>query len=66
MLTAKKPFNAESAAALVYKHIHDEIPLLPRHLRAYQPLIDRLMAKQPQDRFQTAEELALVVTQQLG
>ncbi|MDX2217718.1 MAG: serine/threonine-protein kinase [Burkholderiales bacterium] len=57
MLTGQKPFAAEGAAALIYKHIHDEIPLLPLRFRAYQPLVDRLMAKRPEDRFQDAREL---------
>lgn len=57
MLTGQKPFTAEGAAALIYKHIHDEIPLLPLRFRAYQPLVDRLMAKRPEERFQDTGEL---------
>lgn len=57
MLTGQKPFAAEGAAALIYKHIHDEVPLLPQRLRAYQPLLDRLMAKRPEERYQDAREL---------
>ena len=61
MLTGVPPFEADTSAALIYKHIHDEIPLLPRGLRAYQPLVDRLLAKQPEQRFQNANELALAL-----
>ncbi|MBL8518675.1 MAG: serine/threonine protein kinase [Betaproteobacteria bacterium] len=57
MLTGQKPFTAEGAAALIYKHIHDEVPLLSLRFRAYQPLVDKLMAKRPEDRFQTAADL---------
>jgi hypothetical protein len=57
MLTGEKPYLAESAARLIYRHIHDEIPLLPLRFRQYQPLLDQLLAKRPDDRFQTAEEL---------
>ncbi len=57
MLTGQKPFNAEGAAALIYRHIHDEIPLLPQRFRQFQPLTDRLLAKRPEDRFQSAREL---------
>lgn len=57
MLTGQKPFTAEGAAALIYKHIHDEVPLLPLRFRAYQPLLDRLMAKRPEERFQDARAL---------
>ena len=63
MLAGEKPYNAESAAVLIYKHIHDEIPLLPKRLHEYQPIVDRLMAKRPEDRCHTAEELALMVSQ---
>lgn len=63
MLAGEKPYNAESAAVLIYKHIHDEVPLLPKHRREYQPIVDRLMAKRPEDRCQTAEELAVMVSQ---
>ncbi len=57
MLTGERPFNAESAVALVYKHMHDEAPRLPGKLRNYQELVDRLLAKKPEDRFADAHEL---------
>ena len=63
MLAGKWPYDAESAAVLIYKHIHDEIPLLPKRLHEYQPIVDRLMAKRPEDRCQTAEELSVMVSQ---
>jgi eukaryotic-like serine/threonine-protein kinase len=56
MLTGEKPYRAESAASLIYRHIHDEIPLLPLRFRQFQPLLDRLLAKRPEDRFQSAEQ----------
>jgi serine/threonine-protein kinase PpkA len=57
MLTGEKPYQAESAAALIYRHIHDEIPLLPLRLRQFQPLLDRLLAKRSAERFQSAQEV---------
>ena len=57
MLAARKPFRAESAAALVFQHVHAEIPALPAPRRAFQPLVDRLLAKRPRDRCQSAREL---------
>ena len=63
MLAGKWPYDAESAAVLIYKHIHDEIPLLPKRLHEYQPIVDRLMAKRPEDRCQTAEELSEMASQ---
>lgn len=57
MLTGERPFHAESAVALVYKHLHDEVPRLPGKLREYQELVDRLLAKQPDQRFPDARAL---------
>jgi hypothetical protein len=59
MLSGEKPFTSDSAAGLIYKHIHGEIPLLPGRVREYQPIVDRLMAKHPDERYQSAAELAL-------
>jgi serine/threonine protein kinase len=57
MLTGRKPFKAETPADLVHAHINLPIPRLPNELRRYQSLLDRLMAKDPAGRFQTAVEL---------
>ena len=61
MLAARKPFRAESAAALVFQHVHAEIPALPAPRRAFQPLVDRLLAKRPEDRCQSASELSALL-----
>jgi len=57
MLTGRKPFRAESAAALVYQHVHAEIPQLPAAVHHFQPIIDILLAKEPAQRFATADDL---------
>lgn len=57
MLTGRKPYRAESAPALVYQHVHADIPRLPDILRRFQPIIDMLLAKQPEDRFTSADDL---------
>ncbi len=56
MLTGMKPFRAETASGLVYQHVHADIPQLPDPVRNYQPIIEMLLAKNPQDRFGSAEE----------
>lgn len=56
MLTGRKPFRAESAAALVYQHVHADIPQLPDAVRNFQPIIDILLAKDPAQRFNTADD----------
>lgn len=57
MLTGNKPYAAPTGAAIIYKHLHDPIPQLPNRFYDMQVLIDRLMAKYPQDRIQSAYEL---------
>jgi eukaryotic-like serine/threonine-protein kinase len=66
MLTGKRLFNAENAVALVYKHMHDRIPILPRHLADYQELLERILAKSPADRFATASGLLSFLEQRFG
>ena len=57
MLTSRRMYNAENAVALVYKHLNDPIPLLPANLARYQALLDRAVAKAPEDRFNSAASL---------
>jgi len=57
MLTGKKLFGSEGAAGLVYMHMHGDIPRLSERLSGYQTIVDRLLAKKPEDRFQSAREL---------
>ncbi len=57
MLTGNKPYAAPTSAAIIYKHLHDPIPKLPNRFYDMQVLIDKLMAKFPQDRIQSAYDL---------
>lgn len=57
MLTGKKPFQANTAMGIIFKHAQAPIPLLPPRFAQYQALINMMLAKQPQDRLQTAEEI---------
>jgi len=57
MLTGGRLWGDEGPAGLVYMHVHEEIPRLPERLAGYQIIIDRLLAKKPEDRFQSAREL---------
>lgn len=56
-LTGKAPFDAETPVGIALKHVQAEIPKLPAQLAKYQPLIDRLMAKTPDDRYHTGSHL---------
>jgi len=58
MLAGRKPFRAENAAALVYQHVHAEVPPLPAAMRHFQPIIDIVLAKEAKDRFASADEFS--------
>jgi DNA-binding response OmpR family regulator len=57
MLTGQVPYEAAMPLAVMYKHQYAPLPQLPKDLADLQPLLDRLMAKHPEDRFQRAREL---------
>ncbi|WP_075186058.1 serine/threonine-protein kinase [Teredinibacter haidensis] len=57
LLTGRVPYDAESAVAIGIKHITEPVPLLPDNMAVLQPIIDTLMAKRPEDRYQQAGEL---------
>ena len=57
MLTGRKMFESLSGLDLIQAHLHAEIPRLPALLAGYQPVLDRLLAKDPERRFQSAREL---------
>ncbi len=66
MLVGSRPFAADRALAVLHMHIYDPVPPLPENLKAYQPLINRLMAKDPSDRFESAEVLVAAVDRLLA
>lgn len=57
LLVGSVPYHADSAVAIGIKHITEPIPVLPQHLRGLQPIIDQLMAKRPEERYQSAAVL---------
>jgi serine/threonine protein kinase len=61
MLTGEKPFRAEDAPALLSKHVHAPVPRLPAQLARFQLVVDRLIAKSPDERFASAEDVVNVV-----
>lgn len=57
MLTGHLPYSAGDALSMAVKHAQEPIPRLPPSLRHWQPLIDRAMAKKPEDRFASANDM---------
>lgn len=57
LLTRKKPFGASDSIALIYKHVYEDIPRLPAKIAIFQDVIDKMMAKKPADRYQSAYDL---------
>ncbi|MBA3697822.1 MAG: serine/threonine protein kinase [Planctomycetes bacterium] len=59
-LTGVTPYRASSAVQALHQHIHAPIPRLSARrpdLKSLDPLIAKLLAKQPQDRYATAGEV---------
>lgn len=50
-LAGKPPFDGEDGFAVAYAHVHEPVPALPEGLERWQALIDRSMAKNPDERF---------------
>lgn len=61
MLTRQVPFTGEDSVAVCIKHVTKPLPELPARLKHIQWLIDSLMAKDPEKRFQSGKELARAV-----
>jgi len=57
MLTGKKPFRADTAMGIIYLHANGPIPLLSPRLSSYQAVLNMMLAKDPDDRLQTADEV---------
>jgi serine/threonine-protein kinase PpkA len=66
MLTGKKPYTGYSDIQIIIAHLSDPIPALPGELNQYQNLIDRMIAKNPDDRFATAGEMLQYIEQIRG
>jgi DNA-binding NarL/FixJ family response regulator len=57
MLTHQRPFTGNTAARLFMQHSAAPIPRLPAHVAIFQDVVEGLMAKSPEDRFQTGAGL---------
>ncbi|MFN0315601.1 MAG: protein kinase domain-containing protein [Burkholderiales bacterium] len=57
MLVGQRPYNGRNTSELLDAHLKQPIPRLAAELKKYQSIIDGLLAKDPDDRFQSADEL---------
>jgi len=56
MLSGNLPFTGKTLADILTAHRSAPVPRLPESAALYQPLIDRLLAKDPQGRYPSAAE----------
>ncbi|HAW60953.1 MAG TPA: serine/threonine protein kinase, partial [Pseudomonas sp.] len=61
MLTGANAFRASSYPQTVLNHLQMPLPQLPPALAPYQPLLDRMLAKQPDERFGNCRELLAAI-----
>ncbi|HQW09138.1 MAG TPA: protein kinase [Steroidobacteraceae bacterium] len=61
MLTRTKPYDADNPMAIIYLHAKAPVPRLPKEFARAQPIIDRLMAKEPAARYASANEAAAIL-----
>ncbi|MGA8051056.1 MAG: protein kinase [Burkholderiales bacterium] len=61
MLTGKKLYEEYSDADLMRMHVSGPLPKLPPAIAGFQPVLDRLLAKRPEHRYQSARELFAVI-----
>ena len=61
MLVREKPYKADNPMALIYKHRKEPVPRLPAPFESLQPILERMLAKSPEDRFSDAGEAAMAL-----
>ena len=63
LLVGRVPYHADDSLAIGIMHITQPVPVLPAAVDVLQPLIERLLAKQPEDRFQNGSEVAAAIAE---
>jgi len=61
MLCGEKPFTDPNPMAIIYKHRNQPIPRMPAHVADWQPIVDILLAKRPEERYSTAAQAEAVL-----
>jgi len=55
MLTGSRPYSGNSAVEIMQRHVHGPRPPLPADCARLEPLLERLMAREPAERFANAQ-----------
>jgi tRNA A-37 threonylcarbamoyl transferase component Bud32 len=67
MVTGRVPYDADTPFAIILKHIQDPLPLprqvYPQLSESVERVILKTLSKEPDDRYQTAGEMALALQQ---
>jgi hypothetical protein len=56
MLAGSKPFHGNSPIEIMHQHVQAERPVLPDELASWQPVLNRLLARDPAERYGNARE----------
>jgi serine/threonine-protein kinase PpkA len=63
MLTGFLPYQGEDTVTIALKHISAPIPKLPPQYQAYQKVLEKFLAKDPSQRFQSGHEISEAIDQ---
>jgi hypothetical protein len=66
MVAGRIPFEGDTSWTLIFKHINEPPPAIEDIQPAIQAVIDRALAKKPEDRYQSARELAADYLEAIG
>ena len=66
LLTGERPYRARTPSAIIYKHIHADLPKLPPRLHRFQPLVNSLLAKEPEYRYESATAMSEALEEAAG
>ena len=58
-LTGHPPYKGADGFAVAYAHVFEPIPRLPAYVSHWQSFIDKVLAKDPNERFDNADQFAL-------
>ena len=65
-LTDEVPFHGKDMVSTAYKHFNDPVPQLPPLVAVFQPIVEKMLAKEPEDRYQRANEIVEALDELTG